>query len=109
MYENNLITESNEPECGSMRKELRKLENERKEVIPGAKIDKEEESSMIDYNSEDGLAASNIKISPTEIKLREQKIQESYKTPEQVSDEDYKVGPTSADEKRVRSDMKEQI
>ena len=101
------MTESNEPKRGSMRKELRKLEDERKEVIPGAKIDKGEGSPMIDYNSEDRLAASNIKISATEVKLREQKIQESYKTPEQVSDEDYKVGPTSADEKTVRSETKE--
>jgi hypothetical protein len=107
MYENNLMTESNKAERGSMRKELRKLENERKVVIPGDKIDKGEESSMIDYNTEDRLAASNIKISPTEVKLREQQIQDSYKTPEQVSDEDYKVGPTSADEKRVRSETKE--
>jgi hypothetical protein len=102
-----VMTESNEPKRGSMRKELSKLENERKEVIPGARIDKGEESSMIHYNTEDRLAASNIKISPTEVKLREEKIQDSYKTPEQVSDEDYKVGPTSADEKRVRSETKE--
>lgn len=101
------MTESKEAERGSMRKELRKLEDERKEVIPSAKIDKGKESSMIDYNSEDRLAASNIKISPTDVKLREQKIPESYKTPEQVSDEDYKVAPTSADEKRVRSETKE--
>jgi hypothetical protein len=107
MYKNNLMTESNEPKRRSMRKELRKLENERKEVIPGAKIDKGGESSTIDYNSEDRLAASNMKISPTEVIPREQKIQEIYKTPEQVSDEDYKVGPTSADEKRVRSETKE--
>ena len=100
------MTNANDPEQPPVRKELRKSEDERKEVIPGAWIDKGKQYSMIDYTSEDRPAAS-IKISPAEVIPREQKIQESYKTPEQVSDEDYKLGPTSADEKRIRSETKE--
>lgn len=33
-------------------------------------------------------------------------MSESYKTPEQVSDEDYKVAPTSADKKHLEKKEK---
>jgi hypothetical protein len=102
-----IMTKSNDQERGSIRKELGKLEDERKEVIPAPQIEEEEEPSMIEYNSEDKLPLSKIKISPTKVMSREEKVQESYKTPEQVSDEDYKVAPTSADEERVRSEKQE--
>jgi hypothetical protein len=60
---------------------------------------------MQDYKSENRGELANTKNDYTEVTSKqEETIQEKYKTPEQVLDEDYKVAPTSADRQKVKND-----
>jgi hypothetical protein len=58
--------------------------------------------SVRDYKSEDRPAPAKTKIDYTEVRSEEENIQEKYKTPDQVLDEDYKVAPTSAYEEKIK-------
>lgn len=99
------MTESSDQERESIRKELGKVEVEPKEVIvvdAARQLREEKKPTVLDYKSEDGPAVAKPKTDRAEGKSREEKIQESYKTPDQVLDEDYKVAPTSADKEKVK-------
>lgn len=98
------MTESSDQERESVRKELGKLEEKPKELVAAPQLREEEKpsSSVLDYKSEDRPALAKTKIDHTEVRSRDEKIQEKYKTPDQVSDEDYKVAPTSADKEMVK-------
>jgi hypothetical protein len=99
-----VMTESSDQERESIRKELGKVEEEPKEVVVNVdrQVREEKKPRVLDYKSEDRPAAAKPKTDRAEGKSREEKIQESYKTPDQVLDEDYKVAPTSADKERVK-------
>lgn len=58
-----------------------------------------EKPSVQDYKSEDKNEVGRTKMEYTELARKEKPTakEKSYKTPEQISDEDYKVAPTSAD------------
>jgi hypothetical protein len=93
------MTESNHKESESIRKEMVKLEDQPKEVVVGPWVRSEEEKpSVRDYKSEDRPASAKTKIDYTEVRSGEENIQEKYKTPDQVLDEDYKAAPTSAEQ-----------
>jgi hypothetical protein len=97
------MTESSDKKRESIRKELGKLEEEPKELVAAPQLREEEKPlSVLDYKSEDRPALAKTKIDRTEATSRDEKIQEKYKTPDQVSDEDYKVAPTSADKEMVK-------
>lgn len=99
------MTESSDQERESIRKELGKVEVEPKEVIvvdAARQVREEKKPTVLDYKSEDGPAVAKPKADHLEGKSREEKIQENYKTPDQVLDEDYKVAPTSADKEKVK-------
>jgi hypothetical protein len=99
------MTESSEQERESIKKDLGKVEDEPKEevVVDAAhQLREEKKPTVLDYKSKDGLAVAKPKTERAEGKSGEDKIQENYKTPDQVSDEDYKVAPTSADKERVK-------
>lgn len=99
------MTESSDQERESIRKELGKVEVEPKEVIvvdAARQVREEKKPTVLDYKSEDGPAVAEPKADHLEGKSREEKIQENYKTPDQVLDEDYKVAPTSADKEKVK-------
>jgi hypothetical protein len=97
------MTESSDQERESIRKELGKLEEKPKEPVAAPQLREEEKpSSALDYKSEDRPALAKTKIDHTEVTSRDEKIQEKYKTPDEVSDEDYKVAPTSADKEMVK-------
>ena len=98
------MTESSDQERESIRKELGRVEEETKEVVVDAarQVREEKKPTVLDYKSEDGPAVAKPKADHPEGKSREEKIQENYKTPDQVLDEDYKVAPTSADKERVK-------
>lgn len=98
------MTESSDHERESIKKELGKLQEGPKEVAAASEVREEEGPSVIGYKSEDRPALAKTNIDHTEVASIEGKIQENYKTPDQVLDEDYKVAPTSADEKKVRSE-----
>jgi hypothetical protein len=99
-----VMNESSDQERESIRKELGKVEEEPKEVVVDAarQVREEKKPTVLDYKSEDGPAVAKPKADRPEGKSREEKIQENYKTPDQVLDEDYKVAPTSADKERVK-------
>lgn len=99
-----VMTESSDQERESIRKELGKVKEEPKEVVVNVdrQVREEKKPTVLDYKSEDRSAAAKPKTDRAERKSREEKIQESYKTPDQVLDEDYKVAPTSADKERVK-------
>jgi hypothetical protein len=99
-----VMTESSDQERESIRKELGKVEEEPKEVVVNVdrQVREEKKPTELYYKSKDGLAVAKPKTDRAEGKSGEEKIQESYKTPDQVSDEDYKVAPTSADKERVK-------
>ena len=99
-----VMTESSDQERESIRKELGRVEEETKEVVVDAtrQVREEKKPTVLDYKSKDGLAVAKPKTERAEGKSGEDKIQENYKTPDQVSDEDYKVAPTSADKERVK-------
>jgi tetrahydromethanopterin S-methyltransferase subunit A len=100
-----VMTEPSDHERESIKKESGKLEEEPKEVVAASEEREEEKPSVINYKSEDRAAVAKTKIDHTEVTSTEEKIQEkNYKTPDQLLDEDYKVAPTSADEKKVRSE-----
>ena len=91
-----VMTESSDQERESIKKDLGKVEEESKEmVVDAARQLREEKKPTV-------LAVAKPKTDRAEGKSGEEKIQESYKTPDQVSDEDYKVAPTSADKERVK-------
>jgi len=98
------MTESSDQERESIKKDLGKVEEEPKEMVVDAarQLREEKKPIVLDYKSKDGLAVAKPKTDRAEGKSGEEKIQESYKTPDQVSDEDYKVAPTSADKERVK-------
>jgi hypothetical protein len=98
------MTESSEQERESIKKDLGKVEDDPNEevVVDAARQLREEKPTVLDYKSKDGLAVAKPKTERAEGKSGEDKIQENYKTPDQVSDEDYKVAPTSADKERVK-------
>jgi hypothetical protein len=99
-----VMTESSDQERESIRKELGKVEEEPKEVTVDAarQVREEKEPTVLTYKSEDRPAVAKPEADRAEGKSREEKIQENYKTPDQVSDEDYKVAPTSADKERLK-------
>jgi hypothetical protein len=99
-----VMTESGDQERESIKKDLGKVEEEPKEMVVDAarQLREEKKPTVLDYKSKDGLAVAKPKTDRAEGKSGEEKIQESYKTPDQVSDEDYKVAPTSADRERVK-------
>jgi hypothetical protein len=91
-----VMAESSEQERESIKKDLGKVEDEPKEVlVDAARQLREEKKPTV-------LAVAKPKIDHAEGKSGEEKIQENYKTPDQVSDEDYKVAPTSADKESVK-------
>ena len=99
------MTESSDQERESIRKELGRVEVEPKEVIvvdAARQVREEKKPTVLDYKSEDGPVVAKPKADHPEGKSREEKIQENYKTPDQVLDEDYKVAPTSADKEKVK-------
>ncbi len=99
------MSESSDQEREAIRKELGKVEEEPKEEVvvdAASQVREEKKPTVLDYKSEDGPAVAKPKADRPEGKSREEKIQENYKTPDQVSDEDYKVAPTSADKERVK-------
>jgi hypothetical protein len=97
------MTESSDQERESIRKELGKLEEKPKELVAAPQLREEEKpSSVLDHKSEARPALAKTKIDHTEVRSRDEKIQEKYKTPDQVSDEDYKVAPMSADKEMVK-------
>jgi hypothetical protein len=94
--------ESSDQEHESIRKELGKREEEPNEVVAAAEVlGVDEKPSVLDYKSEDRQALAKTKIHQIELTAREEKLQEKYKTPDQLLDEDYKVAPTSADKEMV--------
>jgi hypothetical protein len=100
-----VMTESSDQERESIKKDLGKVEEEPKELIvvdAARQLREEKKPTGLYYKSEDGPAVAKPKADRAEGKSGEEKIQESYKTPDQVSDEDYKVAPTSADIERVK-------
>jgi hypothetical protein len=98
-----VMMESSDQERESIRKELGKREEEPKEVVAAAAevLGVDEKPSVLDYKSEDRPALAKTKIHQIELTTREEKLQEKYKTPDQLLDEDYKVAPTSADKEKV--------
>jgi hypothetical protein len=101
-----VMTESSDQERESIRKDLGKVEEEPKEVVVDVdrQVREEKKPRVLDYKSEDGPAVAKPKTHPAEGKSGEEKIQENYKTPDQVLDEDYKVAPTSADKERISNE-----
>lgn len=62
-----------------------------------------EKPSMRDYKSEEKTELGKTKMEYAEIAPEKQRPeQKSYKSPEQITDEDYKVAPTSADEDKTK-------
>jgi hypothetical protein len=99
-----VMTESSDQERESIKRDLGKVEEEPKEMVVDAarQLREEKKPTVLDYKSKHGLAVAKPKTDRAEGKSGEEKIQENYKTPDQVSDEDYKVAPTSADKERVK-------
>ncbi len=97
------MTEASHEGRESIRKEIGKSENQLK--VLARPLPEEEKPSIEDYKSENRGKLANRKTDYTKVTSKpEEKIQEKYKTPEQVLDEDYNVAPTSTDRQKVKSD-----
>jgi len=69
----------------------------------GPTVLEKEKPSMRDYKSEEKEEVGKTKIEYAEITPEKQRPeQKSYKSPEQITDEDYKVAPTSADQDKTK-------
>ena len=69
----------------------------------GPTVLEKEKPSMRDYKSEEKKELGKTKMEYAEIAPEKQRPeQKPYKTPEQITDEDYKVAPTSADQDKTK-------
>jgi hypothetical protein len=91
------MAEASEEERDSIRKEISKGDGQPREVAP--LIREKEKPSAQEYRSEGKPAPAKTKIEYSEVISKE----ENYKTQEQLSDEDYKIAPTSADEEKAKA------
>jgi hypothetical protein len=97
MYHYIIMAEASDGKRDSIKKEIAKGEGQPGEVA--SSVHEKEKQAIQEYTSEEKPTSAKTKIEYTKVKPKE----ESYKTPEQLSDEDYKVAPTSADEERVKA------
>ena len=97
MYHDIIMAEASDGKRDSIKKEIAKGEGQPREVAP--LIREKERASAREYRSEDKPAPAKTKIEYSEVITKE----ENYKTQEQLSDEDYKIAPTSADEEKVKA------
>lgn len=59
------------------------------------------EMELIATNASDFTKAEHHRKMQEILEAMREKLEQPYKTPEQVTDEDYKVAPTSADKDRI--------
>jgi hypothetical protein len=97
MYHYIIMAEESDGKRDSIKREIAKGQGQPGEIAPP--VHEKEKQAIQEYTSEEKPASAKTKIEYTKVIAKE----ENYKTPEQLSDEDYKVAPTSADEERVKA------